>query len=224
MPRSARSPGLTCNTSCHVQTGEPVCRWQSSLIRYFSSDVSHWLAMTVYHISQSRPRASRNRIGLISGNAGVSAIRNGALQVVAPALRRAPMIRTSSAQRSPEPWNHAASRSPLTSSTIVDPCTCSLTGGKISIAWYASSAPTTAALHAIRIMHARYGPPPERILCRIVAVLSTGVPNAEIIPAAQADATFAGEMRDVLRTAACDHQCGGVPPAGQLNTKVLPGG
>ena len=41
-------------------------------------------------------------------------------------------LEVTSAHRSPEPWNHATSRSSLGNSTIVEPWTCSATRGNRS--------------------------------------------------------------------------------------------
>src|SRR5688500_4433523 len=93
-------------------------------MRYIGMEVSHWLANTGYHISHNRCRLSKNKMGFISGKPGTSAITNVSDQAVSPFINRAPIILTSSAHRSPDPWNHAVSKSPLGNSTIVDPCTC----------------------------------------------------------------------------------------------------
>src|SRR5208283_6069223 len=54
------------------------------------------------------------------------------LQVLAPLRLRAPSILTSSAVRSPEPWNQQTSRSPLGVSTMHEAWLCQCSKGKMS--------------------------------------------------------------------------------------------
>ena len=63
---------------------------------------------------------STKKTGFVSGNPGASAMVNGFDQVRFARFQRAPRISTSSAVRSPDPWNQLTSRSPFGVSTTED--------------------------------------------------------------------------------------------------------
>ena len=81
----------------------------------------------------------------VSGNPGVSAIRNGSDHWPVAATHLAPRITTSSALRSPDPWNQQTSRSPFGHSTMQEPWLCQCSSGKISLASCSGAAVTAAA-------------------------------------------------------------------------------
>ena len=70
---------------------------------------------------------------------------NGADHVRFARLQRAPRISTSSAVRSPEPWNQQTSRSPFGVSTTDDEWLCQDSSGKISSLEYWGCAAGTIA-------------------------------------------------------------------------------
>ena len=78
--------------------------------------------------------------GFVSGNPGASAMVNGLDQPRFERFQRAPLMSTSSAVRSPDPWNQHTSRSLVGSSTIDEEWLCQDSSGKMSSPEYRGSA------------------------------------------------------------------------------------
>ena len=84
-------------------------------------------------VEQPQPPARVDEQARIAiGKPGVSAMVNRGLHVRLPWRSRAPSILTSSAVRSPEPWNQQTSRSPLGVSTMHEAWLCQSSSGKMS--------------------------------------------------------------------------------------------
>ncbi len=129
---SAKLPsGFSKILSCQDQTGAPGAS-KSTEVRNLNMDCSHLFAWTAIQTKKSFPSLLRNKTGLQSGRWGVSAISKGWLHSFEPLLNLDPIIFTSSAVRSPDPWNHAARKSPLERLTRLLPCTCCSCNGNIS--------------------------------------------------------------------------------------------
>jgi hypothetical protein len=107
-------------------------------MRYFINAVSHLCAMISGQKKNSRSRWSMKSTGFVSGKPGVSAMVNGSDQARCVRLHRAPRIRTSSAVRSPDPWNQHTSRSPFGST--IETSLCHDSSGKMISPEYSGAA------------------------------------------------------------------------------------
>jgi hypothetical protein len=115
------------------------------------SAVSHSCATITGQNRNNRCFESMNIVGFVSGKPGVSAMINGAPHLPVRLLWRAASITTSSAVRSPDPWNQQTSRSPFGNSTIEEEWLCHFSGGKISsLSYKGCAAAATANRNAIR--------------------------------------------------------------------------
>ena len=83
-------------------------RWRRGPL---TSAVSHRCAMISGQKKNRRSRRSMKSTGFVSGNPGASAMVNGLDQPRFERFQRAPLMSTSSAVRSPDPWNQHTSRS-----------------------------------------------------------------------------------------------------------------
>ena len=100
-------------------------------MRYFIGAVSHGAPRSA--ATGRKPlTAVDEQHGVGFGKPGVSAMVNGLDQLRFERFQRAPLMSTSSAVRSPDPWNQHTSRSLVRSSTIDEEWLCQDSSGKMS--------------------------------------------------------------------------------------------